>query len=76
MPMFEYYCKKCDAKFEEFVQGDRDKKIPCPTCGNEQTEKLLSVIGGISMGKSSAPSCGASCPGAGGCSSGGGCCPH
>ncbi len=74
MPIFEYYCSSCDYKFEELVQGDRDKKIPCPKCGTFSTEKLMSAIGSIAMGGSQSTPCGASgCPGAASCSSGGGC---
>jgi putative FmdB family regulatory protein len=72
MPIFEYRCTKCGNKFEELVTGDRDKQIPCPSCGAKSTEKQMSAIGGISMGKSSSgPSCGS-----GGCSpaSGSSCC--
>ena len=47
MPIFEYYCSACDYKFEELVQGDREKKIPCPKCGTSSTEKLMSAIGAI-----------------------------
>jgi putative FmdB family regulatory protein len=75
MPIFEYRCEKCGYKFEEIIQGDREKKIPCPKCGNTSTEKLISVIGGIAMGKSGSPQCGSSCPSAAECpSAGGGCC--
>jgi putative FmdB family regulatory protein len=76
MPIFEYYCSACDYKFEELVQGDRDKKISCPKCGTSSTEKLMSAIGGIAMGGNQSTPCGSSgCPSAASCSSGGGC-PH
>lgn len=76
MPIFEYRCEKCGHKFEEIVHGDRNKNIPCPQCGNPSTEKCISLIGGIAMGKSGNPSCGSSCPGAARCdaAAGGGCC--
>lgn len=78
MPIFEYRCQKCGNDFEELVSGDRNKQIPCPSCGSEQTEKLMSVIGGISMGRGSgAPACAANCAGASACAaSGGACCGH
>ncbi len=77
MPIFEYHCNKCGKTFEELVWGDRNRAIPCPHCGNQSTEKLISVIGGIAMGKSGTPACTSSCPSASSCaSSGGGCCPH
>ena len=78
MPIFEYRCAKCGNKFEELVTGNRDVAISCPACGEKETEKQMSVIGGISMGKPS-PGCSAgcgttSCGSAGMCSSG--MCPH
>jgi putative FmdB family regulatory protein len=76
MPIFEYRCNKCGNVYEELVFGDRDRKVPCPSCGSDKSEKILSVIGGIAMGGSSAPSCGPSCAGASACAAGGGCCPH
>ena len=78
MPIFEYRCSSCKKVFEELVFGDRNKKIPCPACGAEATEKIPSVIGGITTGGSSAPVCGSACADASACpaSSGGGCCPH
>lgn len=76
MPIFEYRCKKCGSVFEELITGDRNKEISCKICGHKETERLMSVIGGISMGRSSSgPSCGTQCnPGASCCS--GGVCPH
>ncbi|MGA3052238.1 MAG: zinc ribbon domain-containing protein [Chitinispirillaceae bacterium] len=78
MPIFEYRCSSCGQVFEELVFGDRDKKIPCPACRVDVTEKIPSVIGGITMGGSSTPACGPACAGASACpaSGGGGCCPH
>jgi len=77
MPIFEYRCTECGKVYEELVYGDRDKVVPCPACGSKKNEKLMSAIGGISMGGSSAPACGSSCEGAAACASAGGCnCPH
>lgn len=74
MPIFEYQCRKCGVKFEELIHGDRNKTVPCPECGNTATEKLMSVIGGISMGGSKNAHCSATgCPGAAACHAGGGC---
>jgi putative FmdB family regulatory protein len=78
MPIFEYRCADCGIVFEELVFGDRNRKIPCPACKSGSTEKIPSVIGGISMRGSSTPACGSSsCASASACAaSGGGCCPH
>jgi putative FmdB family regulatory protein len=77
MPIYEYRCKKCGSTFEEIIQGDRNREIPCPRCGNQSTEKIISVIGGIAMGKSSGSYCNSQCPGISNCASAGhGCCQH
>ena len=35
MPLYEYICQKCEAKFESFKHiGDRASS-PCPECSNE-----------------------------------------
>ncbi|MBN1757494.1 MAG: zinc ribbon domain-containing protein [Chitinispirillaceae bacterium] len=76
MPIFEYHCGKCGNKFEELVQGDRNRTIPCPQCGSSDTEKLMSAIGGISMGGSQSTPCGSSgCASPASCCSSGSC-PH
>jgi putative FmdB family regulatory protein len=76
MPIFEYRCSKCELVFEELVSGDRDACIACPQCGSKETEKLMSVIGAISMGKSSCNSfCQSQCSSSQSCASGG-CCAH
>lgn len=76
MPIFEYRCPKCELVFEELVSGDRNVSIACPQCGSKETEKLMSVIGAISMGKSSGDSfCQSQCSNTRTCASGG-CCPH
>ncbi|MDR2578864.1 MAG: zinc ribbon domain-containing protein [Chitinispirillales bacterium] len=68
MPIYEYKCDKCENFFEELVTGgDRDKNVPCPSCGSADTKKRVSATGGIVMkGGSSAPPCatgGGGCPG-------------
>ena len=40
MPIYEYKCAKCAAEFEELVFGD--DAPPCPRCGAENSERLLS----------------------------------
>ncbi len=76
MPLFEYKCSKCGNTFEELVNGNRNQNVPCPRCKSHETEKLMSAIGGISMGKGSSP-CGTNCANASSCAaSGGACCHH
>ncbi len=40
MPIYEYYCEKCEQEFEEIVFG---AELPnCPKCGEENCQKLIS----------------------------------
>jgi putative FmdB family regulatory protein len=55
MPIFEFRCKKCKNIFEELIFSSADqKKIACPKCGSQRSEKLMSVFAG---GKSDCSSC-------------------
>lgn len=76
MPIYEYQCKACGNTFEELVYTNLSKAINCPRCGNENTEKRVSVIGAISKGSSSVDACSSHCPSASSCgmAGGGGCC--
>ena len=46
MPIYEYKCKKCGKIFEVFIPviSEKDRKQVCPTCGSDETEKLISHI--------------------------------
>lgn len=75
MPIFEYICEKCNKKFEVLVKTENKWPISCPECNSTDVKKQFSVIGAISMGKSSTQSCNPACPGASSCgSSHEGCC--
>ncbi len=58
MPLFEYRCRECGKRFEEFVLGNA--KPRCPACQGGRLEKLLSVFavssGGASTSSSAEPS--------------------
>jgi putative FmdB family regulatory protein len=47
MPIYEYRCKSCQKVSEHlFIGGYSDlegKVFPCPTCGCQETEKMLST---------------------------------
>lgn len=56
MPIFEYKCADCGAKFDELV-GSPDEKVPCPKCKSAKTEKQLSVFAAsVSSGSGNLPS--------------------
>jgi putative FmdB family regulatory protein len=55
MPLFEYRCRACERRFEEFVLGDARPR--CPACASPKLEKLLSVFAvASSRGASAVPS--------------------
>ncbi len=69
MPVYEYTCRKCDAKFEKLVPTmSESKSPPCPECGSKQTEKALSVFAvGAEQSHSARPAPCAGCSGEGPC---------
>jgi putative FmdB family regulatory protein len=69
VPIYEYTCKSCNAKFEQLVRSmssgngaSSKSKVKCPECGSVQTARALSVFAVSSdAGKSpsaDAPACG------------------
>jgi putative FmdB family regulatory protein len=69
MPIYEYTCTQCAHQFEEIILG-REAKVPCPQCGSEQTQKLMSrcrskLGGGEAIG-AAAPASSGSCAGCSG----------
>jgi putative FmdB family regulatory protein len=74
MPLYEYACRACGARFEEMRKtADRLTAPPCRQCGGPETSLCLSAPGfvGASNGVAAAPACGA---GTGSCC--GGACVH
>lgn len=43
MPIFEYKCRACGKKFEQFLSSP-GAPATCKECGSPQVEKLLSVF--------------------------------
>jgi putative FmdB family regulatory protein len=41
MPIYEYKCRKCGARFEILVYSDQ-KKAVCEKCGSEDLKRLMS----------------------------------
>jgi putative FmdB family regulatory protein len=76
MPIYEYICKSCDAKFELLQRSmNSDAKAKCPSCGSTKAVRAMSVFAAGSSTKSNAgggdaaPMCGR-CGGPGPCPSG------
>ena len=42
MPIYEFECSKCGARFEELVRAGETS--PCPACGSQQVERRYSQI--------------------------------
>jgi putative FmdB family regulatory protein len=47
MPTYEYVCKSCSHKFDEFHGMNESPKIACPSCGSKKTERLISAGAGL-----------------------------
>lgn len=69
MPLYEYQCRACDARFEAYVRAFAEP-VRCPACQAGTVEKLLSTFAMASSGPSAAGarSAGGGCGcGRGGC---------
>ncbi len=59
MPLYEFYCPKCDRKFEELCSSMHNN-MPCPSCGKD-AKKVISLFrtgGSSSGGGTASSSCG------------------
>jgi putative FmdB family regulatory protein len=43
MPIYEFECEECGARFEELVAVDA-ATLACPECGSARTRRLLSGV--------------------------------
>jgi putative FmdB family regulatory protein len=55
MPIYEYQCDKCHAKFERLVFRS-DEATDCPECGSLDVQRMMSVFGFKSGGDKGAAS--------------------
>jgi len=74
MPLYEYYCSDCQAKFELLTSHKHADDVACTKCRGEKVRRLLSVFvsqranGEDSSYDDIAPSVGSGCGcGGGGC---------
>ncbi len=71
MPIFEYACRECGAKFERLIRRESElATLTCPTCGTAKVEKQLSTFAPQMGGKDATrPMCpsGGVCPTPGKC---------
>jgi putative FmdB family regulatory protein len=72
MPLYEYYCSDCRAKFELLVSHQHAEDVVCMKCHSEKVRRLLSVF---AMSRSDGEDASYDeTPAMGGCSCGGGSC--
>ncbi len=69
MPIYEFKCQDCQNEYEELVFS-HDETPPCPKCGSEKTDKLMSACSAKVDG--GGPDFDALQSSGGGCGSGGG----
>ena len=51
MPIYEYACKDCGARFEKLVRTSDNDGISCPSCGQDHVHRELSVFSARSGGR-------------------------
>ncbi len=44
MPIYEYYCSSCDARFSHLARRFGAPPPPCPGCGSHEAQKLVSRV--------------------------------
>jgi len=45
MPLYEFRCRACGARFERLVRIGREAEVRCAACGSPDVEKLFSSFG-------------------------------
>lgn len=64
MPIYEYECASCGARFELLVSRSKAKKSPaCEECGSSDTARVMSGFFGRSGSGEDAGSIGSACGG-------------
>jgi putative FmdB family regulatory protein len=69
MPLYEYRCPDCNARFEKLTRHEVADSVACPECGGARSRRLISVFasfpssaaGGDPMPTSGGCGCGGSC---------------
>ena len=44
MPIYEYYCPSCDARFSHLAQRFGAPPPPCPGCSSREVQKMISLV--------------------------------
>ncbi len=58
MPMYEYHCPRCGARFERIVSFTQADQVDCPECGTVKAQRKVSKVAlRTAEGSSSAAAC-------------------
>lgn len=52
MPLFEFFCKSCGKRFEEFCRDYKENEASCPQC-QKKAPKVFSTFASSKSGASS-----------------------
>jgi len=64
MPIYEYQCQDCSAKFEKLVRRPAEAaEVDCPSCGQKHVSQQYSTFSAHSNGAPAARAEGPACPG-------------
>ncbi len=74
MPLYEYYCSDCQAKFELLVSHQHADGVICMKCQSEKVRRLLSVFASQRSSEDGSYNDMAPSMGGGSCGCGGGGC--
>jgi len=55
MPIYEYLCEDCGARFEKLVLRPGSDVVLCPSCGKNRLTQLISSFRAPVAGKFNAP---------------------
>jgi putative FmdB family regulatory protein len=59
MPLYEYECPSCGARFDRLTEAAAADAVACPACGHARARRLISVIAGVTgRAEAPAPVCG------------------
>ncbi len=63
MPIYEFRCNQCNAKFEQLCRRDWQSGVSCPACGGKDLAKVLSAFSspGSGGGKNCSACSGGNC---------------
>lgn len=54
MPVYEYFCEKCQKTFEKLLSFHEhdESKVACPNCGTDQVHQRMTTFTAVTSKKS------------------------